>query len=206
MAIIKWFLQTRFWVWIATNFFGLFTCRILGYPKFKMENFFQLASAVKKSGIGIYAVTGTDTQAASFKLEHLMTKACYSHAGLLFIADVEDLSTYRFLHITSRGLASDHILDYLREVDKIAIVKLPVSTTLTAFVYKEMESHVKDKDLYGYDFAFDLGSNKKLYCSELVYKIVSSYTNKIKTTIKNGQKFVTPDNIFESGEIVYIDG
>ena len=204
MALLEWFLKTKLWVWLATNVFALFTVRILGYPKFKMENFFKMAKAIKDSGEGVYAIVGADTKVGSFVLEYIMTKAFYSHVGLVYVKDVNDLSTYKFLHITSQGMSYDHILDYLREVDRAAIVKLPVSLNLTPYVYKDMDEYIKDESQYEYDFNFDLlGPNKKLYCSELVYKIVSSYTNKLITSEEGGRRVVTPDNIFQSGEIIY---
>jgi hypothetical protein len=203
MTILKKFLDTKAWIWLAKNVFAMVNFRVLGYPKFKLENFFVIANKVKESGSGIYCVMGADTKAASYKLEKFMTKATYSHVGLLHVTDPLDYSTYRFLHITSKGMALDHVLDYLREIDKVAVVKIPLDEVLVPFIYRDMNQYIENKSTYSYDFAFQFGTGKKLYCSELVYNILSSYTNKLKTSVVSGYRTITPDNIYQSGDVIY---
>lgn len=206
--IINWFFKrfsrTKIWYWFASKIVANFTFRWMGYPDFPMEEYeTKMIPALEESNATdqkyIYAFTSTDTKSLAAKLIKFVSGSYFSHAGLLF-PDYKHL-----VHMTGKGLTQNHILNLLREVDSLTIVRFPVSTSEYAEYVRRVEKYIRLKVPYDFQQEIEDEEILKMYCSELIWKAGKGLVDKetFKPREELGRLIFEPDDVYVNGDIIY---
>lgn len=132
----------------------------------------------------------------------------YSHCGLVQIEH-----GYPFVYHSIDGEQNSFGL----QRDSAVVFFSPVNNSAVSIMRYALDSQqlVKQSELIqqyyqkktSFDRDFDLGTSDKLYCTELVYRVMNNATNDtsfIKTTIKKGVEYVSVDNIYMNGRTTTI--
>lgn len=187
--ICNWVLHTKFYARFAASYLAYYTFRCWGWPKLNMASYFKIREIVLKGG-GAFAFVSADKYILNYRFNRAFTRCTFGHAGYIYIGDDHEL---HILHMKEKGLERDYLINLMREVDSMAIVMFPTIKNLDA---------IKKMQWVPYDF--DMNSPDKLYCSELVATVLESNNiAAIQRSVYGGRKFVTPDNVYRSGVIVF---
>jgi hypothetical protein len=182
----KWFSRTRFWLWFSSKIIANLNIRFFGYSKFPIEKYFEICQAILKSeqeSPGIYAFAESDR--GSFggwficKVLHSRT----SHAGIIRPETItSDLTNFRIAHVKGVGFLDWHLLQILKEADIFSLVKYEFASREERDVaVNRIFEFYKEKPQY--DFQQEIETDKKIYCSELVYKIMKDLPYRKNSTI-----------------------
>ena len=120
----NWLGSTKAWKWFAEKYIGHMTFRMMGYPKFPMEDFFEIVNAMgSKNSIYCFASSDHDSL-ASMMIRRVTRTGKMSHGGVIVPGGVRGT---RILHMKGRGPADQHLLDILREIDYFAVIEVKLS-------------------------------------------------------------------------------
>ena len=216
VGIVEWFLTTNFWVKIARHHIAYFTFRTFGYPKFPMERYFEILKILQDNPDKRYGFVAADKDSLSWKLTHMMTKAKWGHAGVLYLENDQ----VRASHMKGDGLNDWHVLDILRESDKFAVLELGLSgNSRNAYDRRFEFARTSAKASLKYDFTMSLSTHVfgwlddgglhdadksyVLYCSEYLYALCEGLSPSIKAEEFNGRLLFEPDDAYKCCKVVF---
>jgi hypothetical protein len=198
--LFKFITKTKFWDWFLSHPMAHLKLRLWDYPKFPMEKYHEIVKILDEKP-GFYVFVGSDMSSFSMKVNNLASGAKWAHAGLILPRKAGE--PVQILHSIVTGVCIWDLLDYLREVDNFALIRVDVPEENIIGV----ESMIRYAEVYyigiPYDNSFDLGDKKALYCSELVYNIFEGFVDKpcFDPELIAEMPFFTPDDTHECGEI-----
>jgi hypothetical protein len=191
---ILWMTGTKPWIWLVKNFMARFNIRILGNPKFPMEKWYEVEKLCLENQDKCLVFTCYGTKLTSW-LIRLVAGSKWTHAGVVIVVN----GVVRVIHMESKGLLNQVLLELLREVDDFALILVPLSpeevekseAVLNGFIAKNPK----------YDFQMLL-NNKGVYCSELIYEMLKD-TGKVKTHMEQGRKVFEPEDVYKIGTKIF---
>lgn len=213
-SFLGWFATTKLWRWIARNILAHVNLRLWGYPKFPMHRYYEIERLLYADPEAMWVFVGVDQKSLSWKLNHWVTGCKWSHAGFVRIGSIH--GEPHLVQMLGSGLSTDRtLLDYLRELDHFALMKIEFSSqeAKMAALYR-YNSLVKFKGNIEYDYALTLDLDSalvwldgkgeapkhkmRLYCSEFVYAVahtLSSNPNFIAQPVA-GRPAFEPDDLY----------
>ena len=220
-TFLNWFVSTTAWEMFARHFMAHLTFRIFGYTKFPLEKYFEVKAAFDKDPKAIYAFVLTDPACLSFKLDRMLTKCDWAHAGIV----VERNGHLYGWHMKSDGLNHWHLLDLLRESDHFALLRIPIEGT-DVQVANDRLNTIINTPMVPYNFQFSMPTpviewltegkplsligdkalqSLKLYCSEFVFVIGVGLVKNPKFVARwdFGQNVFEPDDLYGSCSVVF---
>lgn len=199
--MLKWFVSTRLWIWIASQIVAKLNFRLIGYPTFPMEDYYKINVLIQsRSPTSLLCFVARDRLSLSTKLIRLVSKAIWPHAGV--ILPLSQDSSWRSIacHMESPGLLEESILEILRRSDDFALLEFPMKEEEYAECMCRLSQIREEKP--GYDFAFDIDNQKCIYCSELFYSL-TCHTGRLQTHMEKGRKVFEPDDVYNVCRILY---
>lgn len=122
----------------------------------------------------------------------------FSHAGIL-VVEQDRVSVYHMMGEESNGVKKESLSDFCNRNTNaaFAVYRYDLSDEqkqgMETEAIKLMAFHTQ------FDEAFDLSSDSKMYCTEMIYKIVQKVSeNKdyIPISVLNNQQYIAPDNLY----------
>ena len=218
-GLLGWFSTTKLWRWLARNILGHMTFRVWGYPKFDMDGYYAIEKLLIDNPDKMFVFVGADTESLAWQFNHAITQCEWGHAGFVRLNDLKIPTLY---HMRGTGLNINSLLDYLREVDSIAIMELEFgSQEDQAKAEDRFQKLLKPGVKLDYDFTLSLEDPEaladsitasevfdlslKIYCSEFVYIVgVGAVSNPNFTpSYFSGRWAFEPDDLFHSTKVVY---
>ena len=202
-SLLGWFSHTKFWKLFASKYLGYFTFRIMGYPKFPIEKYFEIVDLGEPDQLYGFACSDYESLAARAIKWSIEGVNYFTHAGILKLSTDRDSRIY---HMKGEGLRIDNPLRVLKEIDYIAICRVPLKPEAYLEANKRLEELVLNKDQIEYDYAQEVdGNNRYLYCSELFYSVFDGLIDDPDFALQNvlGREAFVPDAVFKSGELIY---
>ena len=198
------FLNTAFWKSVIR-----LTPRLYGYPKFRLENYFKIREILRSSPNEIFCFVGCDNHSVALIMQRLFYKIYWGHSGFLVLG--EDGEVY-INHIRSK-LRFDSLLYYLKEVDQLAVIKLPLNETEKQTVNQKLDKIknskvrylVKDPlpktGQYASEDAWKTCDKFEFYCSEYQYYVFRGMMNNPAWSLDRTS--FSPDDLYNAGTIVF---
>lgn len=202
--MLKWvfqlLVQTKLWDWFLSHPMAHLKLRLIDYPSFPMSKYHEICEILNKDPEGFYVFVGSDSASFSMKVNHLASGAEWAHAGVV----LPGANPPRILHSIVTGVCTWDLLDYLREVDNFALIRItPKDEQASKEVSGRLEWMLQHGIGTPYDNGFDLGNRKALYCSELVYFVFEGQVNdpNFNPELIAEMPFFTPDDTAQCGEV-----
>jgi hypothetical protein len=195
--------STKFWDWFLSHPMAHFKLRLLDYPKFPMSKYHEIVKILEEQP-GFYVFVGSDMSSFSMKVNHLASGAEWAHAGL--ILPFKKGEPVRILHSIVTGVCTWDLLDYLREVDNFALIRVNVMPEHEQDAKLAVEDAVVKYSGLPYDNDFNLGDKKSLYCSELVYSVFEGFVDSpcFDPSMIAEMPFFTPDDVSRCGDVTLL--
>jgi len=171
---------------------------MFGYTKFKMEKYFQIMDLIKNNPDNcIYAFACSDNGSFGGWLITKVLGSEYSHAGIF-----DPSCPSSIIHMKGKGFLIWHVLNLLKEVDVFAVAKYELDPKDYETAILRIDNWVKNPPVY--DFQQEVESDNKIYCSELVYKVLKDLAyvgpDGEMTTLKTQKRF--DRQVFEPDDVV----
>lgn len=203
--LLRWFGRSKLWKWFAQNVVAHFTFRVMSYPSFPMEDFFDLVDLLGKGGKQtIYCFASSDhASLASVMIRKVTGSGVFSHAGILLPGTARGTHT---LHMLGEGPECYHLLELLRQLDYFAVVAVDLNLGDYREARKRIQHILNNKEKFQYDYAQELhNGGNKLYCSEMVYAVLQGLVEDpdFKARRLLGRKVFDPDQVLKIGRLVY---
>jgi hypothetical protein len=202
--MIRWFGRTAFWKWIAQHVIAHMTFRVMSYPSFPMEDFFEVLNKMSANKNTIYCFASSDhASLASLLIRRVTRSGVFSHAGVVIPAGARGC---KVLHMMGEGPQHEHLLDLLREIDYFALVAVELSKAEHDAVMRKINYIIANKEKFYYDYTQELNNgDNKLYCSEMIYAVLDGYVHDPDFKARNilGRKVFDPDQVVKIGKVVY---
>ena len=198
-----WFLNTILWKSVIR-----LTPRLIGYPKFRLENYFKIREILRNDPEGIYCFVGCDNKSVALKLQRIFHKIWWGHSG--FVELGADNEVY-ISHVRKR-LRYDSLLYYLKEVDNFALLKLPLKEEEKEIVkakikklhnskcYYQVRANLSILDQYASDSYWKENEIFYFYCSEYQYFVCMNLMN---PNWKRGKTRFTADELYKNSKVVF---
>lgn len=221
-ALLGKFLSTKMWRKFAAHWLAFFTFRVFGWPKLPKSRYFAIKAAAEtvKGKCGILAFVSVDRFILNYKINHLLTKCKWGHAGYVYFGADGEL---RIKHMLNTGLNDDYLLDLLGEVDGFSLLWIPIKDGESYDKVMRRIQKLDDAELkVQYDYALSLerdvldwldddakqitaGSKQfKLYCSEYVYAIAKGLAVKeFSPKLFAGREVFEPDALYAHSDILF---
>jgi len=169
----------------------------------------------------IYAFVSVDQESMSWKLNHLVSRCKWSHAGFVELGSDGEL---RISHMMGPGLCDWYLVDLLREVDHFALIKLPVDNISKVRSRINAVKLAASESMVEYDFSLSLDKHTvealdalasqplikskdklKLYCAEYVYVGTIGHVpeGRFNPSVVLDHEAVEPDDVYRCGDVVY---
>jgi len=199
-----WLGQSKGWKWFANNIIAKVNFRFLGYPTLDSDELFKIVDIINnQKDSAIYAFASSDDKSlASILIRWITGETKHSHAGLILPGNDREIKA---LHMKGDGVHHEHLLKVLEESDRFTVVKIDLSKESHLIAKNRIQEILDKKDQIVYDFAQMLSTDEKLYCSELVYKVVGNLLPEEKLILKYilGREAFDPEAVLELGRIIY---
>jgi len=203
---LKWLDGTKAWKWFANKIIAKFTFRWFGYPEFPAEEYFAVEKEILKSeqetpGIVAFACSD-DMSLASVLIRWITGKGRYSHAGLI---EYRGPGSLYAVHMKGDGVRQEHLLRIMKEIDVLTIVKIPMKQEDLITALGRLSYIKTNQKEISYDFEQELGSDKAIYCSELVYKVCKDLVPDLDSHLKHiaGRDVFDPDAVTKIGKTIF---
>jgi len=205
----------------ARSWMANFTFRVWGWPQFPCSEYFNIYQAVEayKGRHGMLVYMATDSKSLSFVLNNKLTGCAWAHTGFITLNNGMAMAK----SMTSNGLKTMSLLDYLSKVDNFCVGFLPMSEAGEAEAKRRLAvvDEAARKGEISYDFTVRMeqqiadfiirgvplpaGKQKiKLYCSEYVYLTCCGLVSKeFKTSWFYDRDVFEPDDIYHASTIIY---
>jgi hypothetical protein len=205
-ALLRRFSRTPFWQWLSARIIAHLTFRLFGYPSFPMERYFDIlavVAAAEREGPGFYAFVQSDTLSLAALLTRWVTKSTYTHAGVLDPTD-----STRVIHMKGKGIVSQHLLEVLRQTDRLAIVRYDLIAEESEHFRRRLDDLLRRRIAYDYQLEMeDLEGSAvtKLYCSELVWYLGKGLVDNeaFRPRLRAGRYVFEPDSVRTSGRLLF---
>jgi len=203
---LDWFLATKLWAKIGM-FCAKTTTRFQDYVSFPIDDYFKIVDMIDPSNYYIFLTTDTKTLSATLIKTLVSTtgkKGLFSHGGLILF---DGYKNTKAMHVDHNGFQYQSLLSHLKEVDYLAVIKIPVKDENKEKVNNRIENLKERAKYIQYDWAekLDNGENK-IYCTEELYMIFKDLVDNPKfqpRQIANRLVF-DPDSLLEMDlEIIY---
>jgi hypothetical protein len=181
--------------------------RPFGYLAFPIDDYFTIIDRLEPNQY--YAFISTDSRTLSSLMIKLLVRTThnqegfFSHGGLVFLDG--DRNT-KAMHVNHAGFQYQSLLAHLKEVDYLAIVKIPVKPSSDETIQTRIEDLKNRAGQIKYDWEERLDNSvNEIYCTEMVYNVfkdVVDNSNFIPRQIANNYYF-DPDVLLKVGEIIY---
>lgn len=171
-AFLRWFSRTRLFLWFCRVVLANVNLRFWRYPKLPIaDTYFQLVDILAKEPQGpyLYAFVSCDTRSLSGMMVRWVTKSDWSHAGI--VAVTSNSYDVRLHHMMGEGLLNWHVLTLLKELDRFALLRFDLTSEDSLEVAKKRLQEIIAENP-PYDFQQEVETKNKLYCSELVYRVL----------------------------------
>jgi hypothetical protein len=203
---VHWFLTTKFWKKMG-KICAVTNIRPFGYLAFPIDDYFTIIDRLEPNQY--YAFISTDSRTLSSLMIKLLVRTThnqegfFSHGGLVFLDG--DRNT-KAMHVNHAGFQYQSLLAHLKEVDYLAIVKIPVKSSSDETIQTRIEDLKNRAGQIKYDWEERLDNSvNEIYCTEMVYNVfkdVVDNSNFIPRQIANNYYF-DPDVLLKVGEIIY---
>ena len=210
--ILEYFTESRFWHWVSRHIVGKLTFRIMGYIDIDFQDFFTMHRLMDSDDF--YVFTSSDTKSlASIAIKWVVPgETRYTHAGIIIPS--EDPSRCRAVHMNADGLRIEHLLNVMKECDRIALIKISLTTAKKKKAIERLDFYMNNKESLEYDFSQKLDNPNddvidwKVYCSELLYLVLNDLVDDEDFAVSEvaGRAAFTPDSVFKSGEVLFETG
>lgn len=206
---IDWLDSTEAW---EKFFYTLnqYNIRFKGYPYFPMADYFKIID--KTDTTSHYIFLSTDTKSlSSIVIKDVVKKfgpdtspeGLFSHAGIVFFKGDRDTT---ILHVRDVGLIEQPMIEFLKQIDYLCIIKLPIKKKYDNIIDIRIEDLRKRAKYIEYDWEQHLDNDKnKIYCSELIYDLFKDLVDNpnFEPRMILGRKVFDPDLLIDCGEIIY---
>lgn len=198
-------MNTKLWKWISKNIIGEFTFRVMGYPKFPMEDYHFIRNhCIRPEKNTIYTFASTDVSSlASVLIRYIVGEGNFSHAGLIL---ANEQYFPKIIHMKANGLLTWDLLTLLKEIDYLCINKIVLTDENFAKAQARIDYLIANKANLKYDFAQKIGNGEnKFYCSETNFFVLDGLTDDpdMVPEIMYGIKTFSPDKVTKIGTIAY---
>lgn len=201
---LDWFLSTKIWIKIG-KFCAITNIRPFGYVTFPIDDYFKILDLLDPNYY--YAFLSTDTKTlSSMMIKALIAttgkKGLFSHGGLIVFNDYKDT---KVMHVNHSGFQYQSMLSHLKEIDYLAVLKIPVKEEYKKIVEERIENiKSRSKDI-NYDWEERLDNDKnQIYCTEELYLIFKDLVSNFKPRKVANRDTFDPDHLLEIGlEVVY---
>jgi uncharacterized protein YycO len=196
--VFKFLTKTKLWDWFLSHPMAHLKLRLIDYPFFPMSKYHEIREFLNKDPESFYVFVGTDTRSFSYKVNNLASGAKWAHAGIILAGEKP-----RLLHSIVTGVCTWDLLDYLREVDNFAIIKINLNEEDAVTAQQRIEDIQEHFLGLPYDNGFNLGDRKSMYCSELVYSVFEDLVDEPCFDPKYiaEMPFFTPDDVYSCGQL-----
>jgi hypothetical protein len=201
---IAYFLNTRFWKSVIR-----LAPRLRGYPKFRLENYFKIRQILRDNPDEIFCFVGCDNHSVATILQRKFYKIYWAHSGFLSLGT--DGEAY-ISHVRNK-LRFDSLLYYLKEVDQLAIIKLPLSKEekeiarqkINKIRQSKVRYFVRDPlpktDQYASEDAWETCRSFQFYCSEYQYYVCRGMMDNPLWSLDR-TRFST-DDLYKGGIVIF---
>jgi hypothetical protein len=201
---IAYFLNTKFWKSVIR-----LTPRLKGYPKFRLENYFKIREILRKNPDEIFCFVGCDNHSVALIMQRLFYKIYWGHSGFLFLGD--DGEVY-ISHVRAK-LRYDSLLYYLKEVDQLAMIKIPLNESEKQLAKQKIAKIRNSKvrylvidpfrktEQYASEDAWKTCSSFNFYCSEYQYYVCRGMMN--NPLWSPDRTRFSPDDLYKAGIVVF---
>lgn len=205
---LNWFLTTKFWKVIG-KFCATTNLRPFGYVQFPIDDYFKIIDLADKNNHYIFLSTDSRTissiliKASVLLATKDLNYGLFSHAGLILFDG--DRHT-KALHINYAGFQYQSLLAHLKEIDYLAVIKLPIKEGSEKLIQERIESIKDMAKKIEYDWEESLTNDHYLlYCSEMLYLIFKDLVDDpaFKPRLIAGKYYFDPDLLLKVGEIIY---
>lgn len=201
--MLDWFISTRFWRWLSGKVLNHIVIRLWGYPNFPLDpSLFQLYKSIQawqtSGNLGVIAFVCTDRASLTGRLVRALTHGRYSHAGI--IVPGSSFTEMKAIHVTANGLHVEHPMNVFSEATDVAIVAFKLEESK----YNTAMQRINDLSLVdiSYDFEQKLGTEKQVYCSELVYRVLNGLHTLTTRSIAHREVYA-PDDVASNGTLLF---
>lgn len=124
----------------------------------------------------------------------------FSHAGIV-VVEHGRVEVYHIIGEENNGMKKELFSDFCNSNynSAFAVYRYDFSAEQKQRMETEAKrlffSHTK------FDEVFDLSSDSKMYCTEMIYKIVEKVTgtkNYLPTSVLNNRQYIAPDNLYKN--------
>ena len=205
---LNWFLNTKFWSSIG-DFCATFNLRFFGYVTFPIDDYFKIIDKVEPNNYYIFLSTDSKTissiliKTSVLLVKRLSQYGLFSHAGLIFFDG--DRNT-KIMHVNHAGFQYQSFLSHLKEVDYLAVIKLPIKEGSELRIKERIEAIKGQAKQIEYDWEESLDNDAyHIYCSELLYLIFKDLVDNPNFTPRKvaGKYYFDPDLLLKAGEVIY---
>lgn len=205
MSFWQWIDETKLWHWVAKNVFAKWTFRIrpLPLPSENLQSEFYLAaSSALRDPNSMLCFVCQDKWAFGSMLIRMVSKSQWSHSGFIHIYS----KAIERVDVRSTGFCTDTIFSLLRNYDRVALVKIPVSKK--HICNSNLLYYACNQDKISYDWEQELKDDNTdpevnhVYCSELVWLVCKGQAE-LKCSQVMGRKVFSPDDVAKSGTIIW---
>jgi hypothetical protein len=204
-AILRWFMKTKTWEWLSGRVLNHIRVRIWGEPGFSLDcDLLDLWRAVgdwyAAGNHGVVAFACADHSALTSKLVRFVTGGKYSHAGMLAYSD--NFADFYAIHMMAPGMLHEHAAQALRHEDAVVAVAFPMTATEEELAGGRMRVFLAHRETLRYDFEQRLDGDSRLYCSELVYRVLEGLVPLKPSHVADREAF-SPDDVAACGKVIY---
>jgi hypothetical protein len=203
---IDWLDSTKAWeVFFKT--LNQYNVRISGYPEFPVSDFFNIVDKSKPKCH--YVFLSTDSKSLSSMAIKAAVKTAadkegyYSHAGIILFDGDRNSKVF---HVRAEGLVEQHMLDFLKTIDYLTVVKLPILPGSDTIIKERIDEIRGRSSEIKYDWEQNMSNDKNLiYCSELIYNVYKGLVDSANFKPREilGRPVFDPDLLLQCGETIY---
>lgn len=212
-------MESRPWIWFLRRIVGVFKVRLIGYPKYPMENYYKIRRIIRDSPDKkkLYGFVFRDSQSLSYMFNHFFTGAEWSHAGVVTLLDDGEVGV---VHMLGTGMNFDYLIELLKECDEFKLLELPFDEKEQTTAKYRLEKLISISTQIDYDYGFTISSDArdfvedkieltdpkqriKLYCSELVWVLGVDDGNKFAVRKIQGRDVFEPDDVLAISKVIF---
>lgn len=203
---LRWFSRTNFWVWFCKNYVAKMTFRLFGYCEFDISQYFEIKKMLREESRkenSVFAFTLCDHKCLAAYLIRTVSKCFWTHAGML---KLENGQVFVY-HMKGKGIIKEHLLNVLKRTDSFAVLRYGTCETGLERYNIMLQEIMDNKVPYDYQQELDDHYLEKMYCSELVYVLVSDIVSSSRSPVVPHKEFARevfePDDVYNTGHILF---
>jgi len=217
--IISFFMESRPWVWLLRKVISVLHFRLIGYPKYKIEKYYQIRNILRDNldTKKIYGFVSKDSQSLSYIFNRIFTGAKWSHAGVVQLLEDGEVG---IVHMLGNGMNFDYLIELLKECDEFKLLELPFDEEEQSTAKSRLEKLITVSNQIDYDFGFSISHEAldyvegkisikntskrlKLYCSELCWVLGVKEGNEFALRKIQGKEVFEPDDVIAISKVIF---